>query len=89
MITIGDFYSTPQLFEVGREFTECFGGHFFGGVPGGRLSYTPKERNGSHLSPYEETISTLLDALQESIKSQQNLIAERWPRIVHNTNRIY
>ena len=89
MITIRDFYSTPQLLEVGREFTAYFGGHFFGSVPDGRLSYTPKERNGSHLSPYEETVSTVFNALQESIKSQQDLIIERWPRIVHKTNRIY
>lgn len=88
MITVDNFYATSQLLEVGKGFTELFGGRFFGSVPGGRLSYMPKERKGSRLSPADETVGTVLQTLQDSIRSKQNLVIERWPLIEHKPGRI-
>lgn len=89
MITIGSLYEEPQALETMREFTARFGGKFLGHVPGGRLFYIPEGGENSRLSPYEETVDTVLQTLRDSITSNRNLIEEHWPFLEYEPGCVY
>ena len=89
MVTVGKVYSDPEIFKLQQEFTALFGGRVMGGVPDGRLYYTPENGNASRLSPYEETIETVVQIMRDSIACGKNLIMEQWPVWEDIPGRIY
>ena len=89
MITISNFYADSQALKIGQEFTVLFGGRFMGNVPDGRLYYTPEDKKDSRLSPYEETVDTMLQIMKDSIASKQNLIIKQWPVLKYKSGCDY
>ena len=79
MVTSGSVLKSPQFMDAQKEFTALFGGRFFGHLPDGRLWYKTKGNEKSRISSHDETEESVLQTLQDSIKSGRNLILERWP----------